>query len=102
MQAREGELIETKDGIIFDVKGLTHPPDKVIAFPRFIPSTKGNRERKEVKYEYRCDNCQRVIAVNYKVIPDGWWEVVTSGPRSRRFFCSKTCVAAALKVWGVE
>ncbi len=51
MQAREGELIETKDGIIFDVKGLMHPPDKVIAFPRFIPSTKGNRERKEVKYD---------------------------------------------------
>ena len=51
MQAREGELIETKDGIIFDVKGLMHPPDKVIAFPRFIPSTKGNREQKEVKYD---------------------------------------------------
>jgi predicted nucleotidyltransferase len=50
MQAREGELIETKDGIIFDVKGLVHPPDKIIAFPRFIPSTKGNRKRKETNY----------------------------------------------------
>ncbi|MCW3998183.1 MAG: hypothetical protein NWF10_06405 [Candidatus Bathyarchaeota archaeon] len=51
MQAREGELIETKDGIIFDVKGLVHPPDKIIAFPRFIPSHKGNRKRKEIVYD---------------------------------------------------
>jgi predicted nucleotidyltransferase len=51
MLAREGELIETKDGIIFDVKGLIHPPSKIIAFPRFIPSTKGNRKRKKVKYD---------------------------------------------------
>ena len=50
MRAREGELIETKDEIIFDVKGLIHPPKKIIAFPRFIPSTKGNRIRKEIKY----------------------------------------------------
>jgi predicted nucleotidyltransferase len=50
MQAREGELIETKDGIIFDVKGLVHPPNKIISFPRFIPSIKGNRKRKESKY----------------------------------------------------
>jgi predicted nucleotidyltransferase len=51
MQAREGELIENKEGIIFDVKGLMHPPNKIIAFPRFIPSTKGNRKRKKVKYD---------------------------------------------------
>lgn len=50
MRAREGDLIETKNGIIFDVKGLIHPPDKIIAFPRFIPSTKGNRIRKKIKY----------------------------------------------------
>ena len=50
MQAREGELIETKDNIIFDVKGLIHPPNKIIAFPRFIPTTKGNRTRKNLKY----------------------------------------------------
>ena len=50
MQAREGELIENKDGIIFDVKGLIHPPNKIIAFPRFIPTTKGNRTRNKLKY----------------------------------------------------
>jgi predicted nucleotidyltransferase len=43
VQAREGELIKTRDNVIFDVKGLVHPPNRVIAFPRFIPSPQGNR-----------------------------------------------------------
>ena len=44
LQAREGELIKTKKDIIFDVKGLVHPPKRIIAFPRYIPSPKGDRE----------------------------------------------------------
>jgi len=43
MKAREGELIKTQDNVIFDVKGLVHPPNKVIAFPRFIPTPQGTR-----------------------------------------------------------
>jgi predicted nucleotidyltransferase len=43
MRAREGDLIRTEDNVIFDVKGLVHPPDRVIAFPRYIPSATGNR-----------------------------------------------------------
>ncbi len=43
MQAREGDLVKTGDNVIFDVKGLVHPPNKVIAFPRYIPSEKGTR-----------------------------------------------------------
>jgi predicted nucleotidyltransferase len=43
VRAREGDLIQTGDGVIFDVKGLVHPPDKVIAFPRYIPSPEGVR-----------------------------------------------------------
>jgi predicted nucleotidyltransferase len=43
MKAREGELIKTQDNVIFDVKGLVHPPNKVIAFPRYIPSPQGAR-----------------------------------------------------------
>ena len=45
MRAREGELIESNQKVIFDVKGLVHPPNKIIAFPRYIPSLKGNREK---------------------------------------------------------
>jgi predicted nucleotidyltransferase len=50
MKAREGDLIETKTGIIFDVKGLVQPRDRIIAYPRFIPDSSGNRKRKQVSY----------------------------------------------------
>jgi predicted nucleotidyltransferase len=43
MQTREGDLIKTENNVIFDVKGLLHPPGRVIAFPRYIPSPTGNR-----------------------------------------------------------
>ncbi len=43
MRAREGDLIKTENHVIFDVKGLVHPPDRVIAFPRYIPSPSGTR-----------------------------------------------------------
>jgi len=51
MQTREGDLLKTKYNIIFDVKGMIHPPHKAIAFPRFIPASSGNRKLKEVAYE---------------------------------------------------
>jgi predicted nucleotidyltransferase len=50
MRFREGELIKTKDNVIFDVKGLVHPPNKVIAFPRFIPSPQGSRGHQKNLY----------------------------------------------------
>ena len=48
--AREGDLIKNKSGVVFDVKGLLHPPNKVIAFPRFIPSPLGIRRFGGVTY----------------------------------------------------
>jgi len=50
MRVREGDLIKTRDNVIFDVKGLVHPPDKVIAFPRFIPSPQGSRGHRKDLY----------------------------------------------------
>jgi uncharacterized protein len=50
MKAREGDLIKTKSQVVFDVKGLVHPPNKVIAFPRFIPSPQGTRQGKDALY----------------------------------------------------
>jgi predicted nucleotidyltransferase len=47
---REGDFIETKEGLIFDVKGLVHPPERGIAFLRYYPAEDGNRERKGVRY----------------------------------------------------
>ncbi len=50
MKAREGDLIKTKSNVVFDVKGLVHPPNKIIAFPRFIPSPQGTRQGKDAIY----------------------------------------------------
>jgi len=50
MKAREGDLIKTRSNVVFDVKGLVHPPNKVIAFPRFIPSSQGTRQGKDMLY----------------------------------------------------
>ena len=45
MRAREGDLIETEANLIFDVKGLVHPADRVVAFIRYFPDEKGERTR---------------------------------------------------------
>jgi predicted nucleotidyltransferase len=50
MLAREGELIRTENQVIFDVKGLVHPPNRLIAFPRYIPSPEGNRRGEKGLY----------------------------------------------------
>jgi predicted nucleotidyltransferase len=50
VKAREGDLVETYDGNLFDVKGLVHPPDKVIAFIRYTPDSQGERKRGKVAY----------------------------------------------------
>jgi len=50
MKAREGDLIETIDGNIFDVKGLVHPRERIIAFIRFTPDPNGDREKKGMTY----------------------------------------------------
>src|SRR3990170_8613289 len=51
MKAREGDLIETFDGNIFDVKGLVHPPRKVIAFIRYTHTQRGDRKKGKVAYQ---------------------------------------------------
>lgn len=50
MKAREGDLVENLDGCIFDVKGLVHPPRRIIAFVRYFPSRRGDRSRGGVSF----------------------------------------------------
>jgi len=50
LKAREGDIIETTDHIFFDVKGLIHPPRKIVAFIRYIPNSKGDRKRENITY----------------------------------------------------
>jgi hypothetical protein len=50
MKAREGDLLETPDGAIFDVKGLAHPNDRIVAFIRFFLEEKGDRKKNVLTY----------------------------------------------------
>ncbi len=48
--AIEGFFIESTDDLIFDVKGHVHPPDRVIAYVRYVPDVSGDRVRGAVAY----------------------------------------------------
>jgi predicted nucleotidyltransferase len=50
MKSREGDFLETAAGLIFDVKGLIHPPNRIVAFIRYFPRREGKRKRNEVTY----------------------------------------------------
>ncbi|MBN1800270.1 MAG: hypothetical protein JW891_02125 [Candidatus Lokiarchaeota archaeon] len=47
----EGDYLETKEHLFFDVKGLLHPPDRKICFVRFYPDPSGDRVKDGVKYK---------------------------------------------------
>jgi predicted nucleotidyltransferase len=59
LRVREGDFVESKEGWIFDVKGLVHPPDGVIAFVRYVPSEQGDRVRRNMKYRKIYDLSER-------------------------------------------
>jgi len=50
VKAREGDLLETTDNVLFDVKGLVHPQNRVVAFIRYVPDPNGDRERDAMRY----------------------------------------------------
>ena len=50
MRAREGDFVETSDDLFFDVKGLLHPSDRVVAYLRYYPDGRGTRLRGGVRY----------------------------------------------------
>jgi len=50
IKAREGDLVETVEGLIFDVKGLVHPPDRIVAYLRYVEDPGGDRKRGDKTY----------------------------------------------------
>lgn len=50
LTAREGDFLETTEGLIFDVKGDCHPPDRIISFIRYIPDSRGDRKKGKIAY----------------------------------------------------
>ncbi len=65
--AREGDFIETLEGLIFDVKGLVHPPDRAVAFLRYYPSEAGSRQRAGRTYGkvYKLEDRFEILRKNY-------------------------------------
>jgi len=63
-EAFEGFAVETVEGLIFTVKGLVHPPDRVIAYLRYLPDSRGDRERDGTPYRrvYHFGEQQEILA----------------------------------------
>ena len=61
--AREGDIVQSVDDVFFDVKGLMHPPERIIAFIRFFPDASGNRILGKIRYSkvYSLDERFRLL-----------------------------------------
>jgi hypothetical protein len=59
----EGFAVEMADGLIFTVKGLIHPHDRLIAYLRYLPDQAGDRNRDGIAYRriYRFEEQQRIL-----------------------------------------
>jgi hypothetical protein len=75
-RSREGDFIETSDGLIFDVKGMLHPRDRVIAYLRYLPDKNGRRERLGVRYRKVYDLPARVKLLRAKWPEYLYWDSV--------------------------
>jgi len=67
IKAREGDLIETVEGLIFDVKGLVHPPDRIVAYLRYVEDPNGDRKREDKTYMkvYSLDEREEILRKRY-------------------------------------
>jgi len=72
---REGDFLESAEGMIFDVKGLVHPPGRVVAFVRYMPDVDGTRVREGRRYRkvYELDDRYKFLETNYPeyIVHDG-------------------------------
>jgi predicted nucleotidyltransferase len=65
----EGFAVETVEGLIFTVKGLVHPPDRLVAYLRYLPDPEGDRERETTRYRrvYRFEEQEEILRTRYPV-----------------------------------
>jgi predicted nucleotidyltransferase len=50
LKAREGDFLQSSEGLFFDVKGFIHPPDRIIAYLRYLKDLSGDRKRANTPY----------------------------------------------------
>jgi predicted nucleotidyltransferase len=67
LRAREGDFLETTNGLLFDVKGLVHPPNRIVAYVRYVPDRHGDRTRNGVRYRrvYRLSDRYSLMETRY-------------------------------------
>lgn len=67
LRAREGDFLETTNGLLFDVKGLVHPADRIVAYVRYVPDRHGTRTRNGVRYRrvYRLSDRYHLMETRY-------------------------------------
>jgi len=67
LKFREGDFLQVNDGAILEAKGLLHPPERVIAFIRYIPDPKGDRRLKGKSYRkvYSIEERYKILKERY-------------------------------------
>lgn len=83
----EGFGVETHDGLVFTVKGLVHPRDRVVAYLRYLADPQGERCRNGRRYRrvYHFDEQREALCARHLsyLAPDPMFGVVLqSVPRS--------------------
>ena len=66
IRAREGDFLETAEGLIFDVKGVSHPAGRIIAFLRYYPKIDGKRFKDGIHYEKIYSLSERYVFLEEK------------------------------------
>ncbi len=68
----EGAAVETLTGLIFTVKGVVHPPDRIVAYLRYVPDKRGERVRGRKRYRRvysvaEQEEVLRALGLSYRV-----------------------------------
>lgn len=63
----ESHYLETVEGVFFAVKGLVHPPDRLIAIVRYAPDPQGDRQKAGQRYRrlYHPDEQDQLLRAAY-------------------------------------
>ena len=79
IEAIEGYFITTKEILIFDVKGIAHPDDKIIAFVRYVPTEFGLEDKPIRKTHTKLYD----LAARYKFLQKNFPNYLFQDPKGR-------------------
>jgi predicted nucleotidyltransferase len=79
----EGYFIKTTDGLVFEVKGVVHPKDRIIAYLRYVPSQDSKTGFKKVYNLSEREIYLREKYPDYLWISESHGRVVQSVSRSK-------------------